>query len=144
MMDKPKELTKEEKDVMMFLNMTFEFEYYDKYRNIRDGFETVFERLREKDLIGDPEKYKGYFSKRVIQAKEQLQAEYKNFKSFDKDERIRIAKVLEEVKGNISPKIQIRAKQIIVGEYFQKLLDNERTIEDVLEENWNYKRSSLA
>ncbi|TSE03346.1 hypothetical protein [Aquimarina algiphila] len=136
--DKP---TEEQILVTMFINMIGYWDQYNEFKIIGNGGETVFERLVEKGIIGSPEdqKYKAYYSKKMKAAKDYLEMEYSSKKSMIKETRDKYKKILKELKTGLTPRIESKAKCIVVEEYFQNLINKKIDFKDVLREKWNIR-----
>lgn len=133
------EPNKEDVLVTMFINMLNYWDQYQQFKHVSDGAETVFERLVDKSIIAKPDdpKYKAYYAKKMIKAKEELELEYKNKPTLYKEKKDQYKSILKDIKTGLSPRIETKAKCLVLEDYFKNLVNKNIDFKDVLRQNWN-------
>ncbi len=110
------------------------FNEFKESKKIEDPFVYIFDELFDRKIIkgSDTPALAMYYQKKLEQANLEIVTELKNFTSADKAERNKIKDELEKILSGDSSKVQIRAKRIILTEFFNKLVLQGTEIETLL------------
>lgn len=117
-----KELSTEEKEKIVLNGVERAFYEYIESKEISEPSEYIFDFLVEKKKIinnSNPAIIK-YYQQKIDQATTQLEQEALNKTATNKTESRQLKEDLEAIMQGHSPKIIIRAKRIILKEYFEK------------------------
>lgn len=130
---KPKELSEEEKTILVFNGAVSCFEDYKATGIIDPGRVYVYEFLYERKAL--PEHTKEFRSRILEEAKKQAIQETKKKRKEAKGNRIEranLARKIEEIKAG-EYQLKTVCRKIILKEFFDGLIAEEKTLNDVLE-----------
>lgn len=115
-------ITASQKETILINGVQRVFDEYKSSKKLEDQTEYIFDFLVEKRKIktgNNPDIIK-YYQDKIEEATQQLKQEYVTKTSVNSVDRKRIKVDLDEIIGGFSPKIIIKAKQIILIEFFNK------------------------
>lgn len=130
------EMTDSEKKQIIDNGIIRKYNEYVETQSIEEPFVYIFDELIERNVI----KSRGentpsldqYYQNKINQAHLEITKELKNFTSADKSERNSVKAELERVINGSSNKVEIRAKRIILGEFFTKVIRSGNPIEKII------------
>lgn len=118
------EMTDSQKKETMDNAIIRKFNEYLSTNDIEEPFAYIFDELYERDIIKKPTKedpeIQMYYVRKLEQAKIEIQKELESATSSVKSERITIKEELEKIAAGNSDKAQVRAKKIILMQFFKK------------------------
>ena len=112
--------------------INLKYQEFLKNNDIEEPFSWIFKELIERGLIKMPNantpKLSIYFDNKLLEAKEQILKESKNFVSSDKKERQTNKEILESIisesfNQEAKTKIEIRAKKLVLIDFFKKQIE---------------------
>ena len=112
--------------------INLKYQEFLKNNDIEEPFSWIFKELIERGLIKMPNantpKLSIYFDNKLLEAKEQILKESKNFVSSDKKERQTNKELLESIisesfNQEAKTKIEIRAKKLVLIDFFKKQIE---------------------
>ncbi len=132
-LEEKNKLSEEEKDKLAISAVENFFNDYKKNRVISNPFFWVFDFLVEKGKLKIPNentpKLASYYLKKHDEAKQILQDEFENKPAKSSKERDDIRKELKEIYSGNSTKIDLKIKELVLVDYFEKLIsENTNTI----------------
>ena len=126
------EITSSQKDEILKSGVNRKFEEFIKTKDVEEPCEYIFDFLVEQGLILVPgentPKRSEYYDEKRKQAKQQLISELSKMTSVFKNERTDIKVKLERIKQGDSKKIIVRAKRLILIDFFQSRVDSNETL----------------
>lgn len=130
------EMTDSEKKQIIDNGIIRKYNEYSETNSIEEPFVYIFDELIERNVI----KSRGentpaldqYYQNKINQAHLEITTELKNFTSADKSERNSVKSELEKVINGTSNKVEIRAKRIILVEFFSKVKNSGEPIEKTI------------
>lgn len=130
------EITESQKKEIVDSGIVRIFEEYSKSKIMPEPNSYIFDELYARKIIKGPSSpalIKYYNSKRD-QATKELEKELKSQKyDFDKfDDRKQIAREIENILSGNSQKVEMRAKTLILTEYFDKLISTNKHIKEII------------
>jgi len=114
-------LSNSEKDEIMVNAVNEKFLEYDQTQDISQPIVHIFDELMKRKLIKMPDdKTVKYYNAKLEEASIQISRELKSIVAFDKKEKTTIKEELEKVLNKNSQKVEIRAKKLVLIDFFKK------------------------
>lgn len=126
------DLTKDEKDSIVWGGVNRIFKEYKETNVIDEPNEYIFDFLAEKGLIKLASEstplLDAYYKQKIYQAKKDLLRENRPLQATNKSDVIDLENITKHIKDGTSPKIFIRAKHLVLKDYFDKNIDNNEIV----------------
>lgn len=118
----PSPMTESQKEKKMNEAVNRVYSEYKELKTMQENIVYIFDFLVERDKIKSWEnsKYLKYYVKKMVDAKIQVENEQKAKCSNDPKERYKFKEELLEISEDKSPKIEIRAKKLVLIDFFDK------------------------
>lgn len=121
------DLSEIEKDKIMIDAINNKFFEFIKTKDILEPLDYIFKDLIYRKLIKmpnneNPKLYQYYINKNS-EAKKQIEFELKNYHKITKKEKFEIDKHLKDLEENCSSKVEIRAKKLVLIDFFNKQIE---------------------
>lgn len=133
-LEEKNKLSSSEIEKIMIDAVNNKFLEFIKNEDILEPLEHIFKELIQRKIIKMPSeefpKLFSYYDKKLEEAKKQITSELKSQKVLSKKEKIDIDKHLKDISENNSSKVEIRAKKLVLIDFFkkQKELGNNKII----------------
>lgn len=130
-MNQPNELTAEEKEAKIISGINFKFSEYIETKEVSSPFVWVFDELVHRKILKMPTsetpKLSEYYNSKLQQARTELLTEQKKVQPKDANERKNIKLEIEKILNYKSEKTEVRAKRIVLVEFFNKQIELNKT-----------------
>ena len=132
-------IEKHSAEVMQIININFCYDEWKESKTISLSYSGVFDRFIEKGIIKDPKapKYQKYLAKKIQEAKEMLIKGYEVQGQREYASKNAIRELIKEVKSGLSPKIEEKAKCLVLEDYFSKIEKDGLEFKEILSKYWN-------
>ena len=125
------ELTAEEKEAKIISGINFKFSEYIETKEVSSPFVWVFDELVHRKILKMPTsetpKLSEYYNSKLQQARTELLTEQKKVQPKDANERKNIKLEIEKILNYKSEKTEVRAKRIVLVEFFNKQIELNKT-----------------
>lgn len=125
-------LSESEKKQIMVDAVNNKFIEYIENKNISEPIEHIFKELVERKIIKMPTaetpKISIYYDRKLLEAKIQVERELKAVVSISKKDTIKIKEELDKIISNNSVKVEIRAKKLVLEDFFDKQIELKKEI----------------
>lgn len=137
--EKPLELSSQDIEINQILNIFYCYDEWKETKTISLSYSGVFDRFIEKGIIKDPKapKYQKYLAKKMQGAKEMLIKGYEVQEQREYASKNAIREIIKEVKSGLSPKIEEKAKCLVLEDYFSKIEKEGLDFKEILSKHWN-------
>lgn len=122
-------------DKILIQGIVERYNHYIATKEMTTPFAHLFDWLFEKQIIKNPTTpaLENYFVKANSRAKEQIREELANKRAITKDEKRDFAKQFNDVLNGTSNAVLIRAKRIVLQDFFNNIFLNGKDIKEILD-----------